>query len=59
MNPNHLASFFAMSSLLLAAVAIFGRGGAAWKLTLGFVSLTAAIGIALTMSRGGLVGAGE
>lgn len=55
-NPNHLASFFAMSSLLLAAVAIFGRGGAAWKLTLGFVSLTAAIGIALTMSRGGLVG---
>jgi O-antigen ligase len=57
-NPNHLASFFAMSSLLLAAVAIFGRGGAAWKLTLGFVSLTAAIGIALTMSRGGLVGLG-
>jgi O-antigen ligase len=55
-NPNHLASFFAMSSLLLAATAIFGRGGAAWKLLLGFVSLIAAIGIALTMSRGGLLG---
>ena len=55
-NPNHLASFFALSSLLLAANAIFGRGGAAWKLTQGFVALTAAIGIALTMSRGGLLG---
>lgn len=55
-NPNHLAAFLAMSSLLLAAAAVFGRGGAAWKLALGFVSLTAAIGIALTVSRGGLLG---
>lgn len=55
-NPNHLASFFAMSSLLMAGMAIFGRGGAAWKLTLGFIALTASIGIALTMSRGGLLG---
>lgn len=55
-NPNHLASFFAMSGLLLAANAIFGRGGAAWKLAQGFVALTAAIGIALTMSRGGMLG---
>jgi O-antigen ligase len=55
-NPNHLASFLAMSSLLLAANAIFGRGGAAWRLLLGFVALTAAIGIALSMSRGGLLG---
>jgi O-antigen ligase len=55
-NPNHLASFLAMSSLLLAANAIFGRGGAAWRLLLAFVALTAAIGIALSMSRGGLIG---
>ncbi|OAI56944.1 hypothetical protein AYO49_03165 [Verrucomicrobiaceae bacterium SCGC AG-212-N21] len=55
-NPNHLASFFAMSALLLAATAIFGRGGAVWKLLLGFISLIAAVGIALTMSRGGMLG---
>jgi O-antigen ligase len=55
-NPNHLASFFAMSSLLLAGSAIFGRGGAVWKVSLGFISLIAAVGIALTMSRGGLLG---
>ncbi len=55
-NPNHLASFLAMSSLLLLAGVIFGRGGPAWRLLLGFVSLTAAIGIALSMSRGGLLG---
>ncbi|WP_050024112.1 O-antigen ligase family protein [Verrucomicrobium sp. BvORR034] len=55
-NPNHLAAFLTMMSLVLAGMALFGRGGAARKLLLGFVALSAAIGVALTVSRGALVG---
>ncbi|HSJ02793.1 MAG: O-antigen ligase family protein [Verrucomicrobium sp.] len=55
-NPNHMAAFLAMMALVLAGMAVFGRGGAAKKLWLGFVSLAAGIGVALAISRGALLG---
>jgi O-antigen ligase len=55
-NPNHVAAFLAMMVMFLMALALFGRGGATRKLLLGFVSLAAAIGVALAVSRGALLG---
>ncbi|MFZ4764403.1 MAG: O-antigen ligase family protein, partial [Roseimicrobium sp.] len=55
-NSNHLATFLAMMALLSAAMTLYGRGGAVRKLMLAFLSLSAAIGIALTVSRGAMVG---
>jgi len=55
-NPNHLADFLGMMALFLAGPVFFGRGSAIWKLTLAFISLSCAIGVAVTVSRGALVG---
>ncbi len=57
-NPNHLAAFLSVMSLFTASMALFGRGVASWKLLLVFVSLASAVGVALTVSRGALVGLG-
>jgi len=57
-NPNHLAAFLSVMTLFTASVALFGRGGATWKLLLVFISLASAVGVALTVSRGALVGLG-
>jgi hypothetical protein len=55
-NPNHLAAFLTAMSLLFASITLFGRASTANKLLLGFLSLASAIGIALTVSRGALIG---
>ncbi len=55
-NSNHLASFLAMMTLLAAGLAIFGRCGPIRRLCIGFAGLSAAVGVALTVSRGALVG---
>jgi hypothetical protein len=56
-NPNHLASFLSMAMFLGAGWMLFGRSGATLRLFLGFVVLTIATGVALTLSRGALIGA--
>lgn len=55
-NPNHLAAFFSFVLFLSAGIVCFGRGGATWKLLLGFFVVAFAIGMSLTISRGGLIG---
>lgn len=57
-NPNHLAAFLSMAMFLSAGWLFFGRGSASLKLLLGFLSLSMAIGMALTVSRGALIGMG-
>lgn len=57
-NPNHLAALLAAMSLLFVGQALFGRFGATWKLLLLFLAIASAIGVALTKSRGGIVGLG-
>ncbi len=55
-NSNHLAAFLSLVVFLCAGVLCFGWGGASSKLVLGFFCICACIGIALTQSRGALVG---
>lgn len=55
-NPNHLAAFFSFVLFLSAGIVCFGRGSATWKLLLGFFVVAFAIGMSLTISRGGLIG---
>jgi len=57
-NPNHLAAFLSAMALFFFGVVLFGRSSAAARLMLGFVALASAIGVALTISRGALVGLG-
>lgn len=57
-NPNHLAAFLSFALFLSAGWLVFGRGGAVLKLWLGFMSVAMAIGMALTVSRGALLGLG-
>lgn len=57
-NANHLAAFLSMVLFLCLGLMCFGRGGASAKLLLGFVCIFASIGMALTESRGALVGLG-
>ncbi|MEZ5300547.1 MAG: hypothetical protein R3F11_07800 [Verrucomicrobiales bacterium] len=57
-NPNHFAAFLIFPSLACLAMALFGRGGPAKKLLIGFVGIAAAIGVALSASRGGIIGLG-
>jgi len=57
-NSNHLAAFLSLVVFLCAGVLCFGRGGASSKLVLGFICICACIGMALTQSRGALVGLG-
>ena len=55
-NANHLAAFFSLVMFFCAALAFFGRSVTTVKLLLGFLSAAIAIGIALTQSRGAMVG---
>ncbi len=57
-NPNHLAAFLAMMTMLLLGLACFGRGGAVKRLLYSFAAIAAAIGITLTESRGAMIGLG-
>lgn len=55
-NPNHLAAFLSFVLFLSAGWLFLGRGGAVLKLWLGFMTVAMAIGMALTVSRGALLG---
>ncbi|MDZ4289559.1 MAG: O-antigen ligase family protein [Prosthecobacter sp.] len=55
-NPNHLAAFLSLALFLSAGWLFLGRGGATLKLWLGFMTVAMAIGMALTVSRGALLG---
>lgn len=57
-NPNHLAAFLAMMTMLMLGLACFGRGGAVKRLLYTFAAIAAAIGITLTESRGAMIGLG-
>lgn len=57
-NPNHLGSFFLMVIFLAAGLLCFGRAGVMLKMCLGFLVLSMMIGVALTASRGALIGLG-
>ncbi len=54
-NPNHLAAFFSLVVFAGLGQICFGRGGTAWRLTLAFVVISCMLGMALTVSRGGLL----
>ena len=55
-NANHLAAFLSLVMFLCGGLTFFGRGSASAKLLLGFLALASAIGMALTQSRGAMVG---
>lgn len=55
-NANHLGAFFAMVMFLTTSLLCFGRQGVMVKMLLGFLSVSMAIGVALTASRGALFG---
>ncbi len=54
-NPNNLAIQLAMTAPLALAYAVLSRQKAATKVALGGAALIMAVGIALTMSRGGWI----
>lgn len=55
---NHLAGFLEVGGPLALGLALFGNLGAGRRLALFFVFLFCGIGLALSTSRGGLLGAG-
>ena len=55
-NSNHLAAFLGMMTLLFTGIAVFGRLSVGSRLLLTFLSLASALGIALSVSRGALLG---
>lgn len=57
-NPNHLAAFFSLVVFMGLGQLCFGRGPATWRLVLGFVIVSATLGMALTVSRGALLALG-
>jgi hypothetical protein len=57
-NPNHLAAFLSYAVFLMSGLVLFGRGGVMMKMLLGFAVMAAAMGMALTVSRGGLLALG-
>jgi len=54
-NPNHLAAFFSVVVFMSLGQLCFGRGSATVRLVLGFVIVSAMLGMALTVSRGALL----
>lgn len=54
-NPNHLAAFFSMVVFAGLGMVCFGRGSGGWRLVWAFVVISCTLGMALTVSRGGLV----
>ena len=57
-NPNHLAAFLTLLVPLALSQALLGRGGAVQRIVAGYAALMMLGGIAVTMSRGGWLGAG-
>lgn len=57
-NPNHLAAFLLMLMPLALSQAFLGRGNAVQRIVAGYAALMMLGGIAVTMSRGGWLGAG-
>jgi O-antigen ligase len=57
-NPNHLAAFLVMLMPLALSHAFLGKGGAVQRIIAGYAALMMLGGIAVTMSRGGWLGAG-
>jgi len=55
-NPNHLAAFLSFGVFLSAGVMVFARIHIVSRLLLGFAILTMLAGLALTLSRGGMLG---
>lgn len=55
-NPNHLGAFFSMVLFLTAGLLCFGRNGAMVKMCQGFLIVSMMIGVALTASRGAIIG---
>ncbi|TLD70886.1 hypothetical protein FEM03_11310 [Phragmitibacter flavus] len=53
-NSNHLAAFLSMGALFFLGTALMGRINAAGRILLLFLFVSNVIGIALTISRGGL-----
>ena len=56
-NPNHLAAFLVMLVPLALAQAFLGRGNPVQRIVAGYAALMMLGGIAVTMSRGGWIGA--
>ena len=54
-NPNHLAAFFSLVVFAGLGLVCFGRGSGGWRLALAFVVISCTLGMALTVSRGGLL----
>lgn len=57
-NPNHLSAFFSLVVFLSLGLICFGRGGTSWKFFLAFLGIAAMLGMALTVSRGGIIALG-
>ncbi len=57
-NPNHLSAFFSLVVFLSLGLICFGRAGASLKLFLAFIVIASMLGMALTVSRGGLIALG-
>jgi hypothetical protein len=55
-NSNHLAAFLSLGSLYFLGTALVGRIFAGGRVLLLFLAVSNVIGIALTISRGGLMG---
>lgn len=56
-NPNHLAAFLLMLVPLALSHAFLGRGNAVQRIVAGYLAFMMLGGIAVTMSRGGWLGA--
>lgn len=54
-NPNHLAAFFSLVVFAGLGLVCFGRGATTWRLAPAFVVVSCMLGMALTVSRGGLL----
>lgn len=57
-NSNHLAAFFSLVVFTGLGQLCFGRGTASWRMVLGFIIVSAMLGMALTISRGALLALG-
>lgn len=55
-NPNHLAAFLSFAAFLSSGVMLFARVHIASRLLLGFGILAMLTGVALTVSRAGMLG---
>lgn len=54
-NPNHLAAFFSVVVFAGLGLVCYGRVSTAWRMLTAFVVISSMLGMALTVSRGGLL----